>query len=256
MRAGRGRHPRLVQRVQRGDPRRDRRGEGLAEERAEGDVLPGLDVPRRPVVEQAQPEDVVAEVGQRDRACPAARACRRRSRPPPRCRAARRGRRRVRGRWAPCAAPRAVRPPCRTPRPCPRGRGNRSAGASSWGSGSRPRPGGRSAPTFRRVVLGGVEVDVVRDLEGQVQRHRGQRVQKRGRRPPGGPGPSPTRSARAARRDQAVRPAASSGFRVGRGEQRGVRGAEGAGRGARVEHVVAEPDADASARAPGGEKTP
>lgn len=94
------------------------------------------------------------------------------------------------------------------------------------------------------VVLGGVEVDVVRDGEREVQRHVGEGVEMgsqglpvgrdghpgRQRAPDVGPGG-------AARREQRIE---------GRlREQPGVRGAECPGRGARVEDMVAEPDADA-----------
>ena len=55
------------QHVQRRDPGGHRGRERLAEERAERDVLPGLDVARRPVVEQAHAEDVLGETGHRHR---------------------------------------------------------------------------------------------------------------------------------------------------------------------------------------------
>ena len=49
------------------DPRRDRRRERLAEERAERHVLPGLDVAGRPVVDQADAEHVPANASTGDR---------------------------------------------------------------------------------------------------------------------------------------------------------------------------------------------
>ncbi|EON25463.1 fumarylacetoacetate hydrolase [Nocardioides sp. CF8] len=58
--------PRRLEGGQRGHPVADRGGEGLAEERSERDVLPGLDVARRPVVEPDDAEGVVREVGDAD----------------------------------------------------------------------------------------------------------------------------------------------------------------------------------------------
>ena len=73
-----------AQRVERDDPRRDRRGEALREVRAERLVLVALDVARRPVVEQHDAEDVaVGVVGQR---CARSADRRRGSRPRARCR--------------------------------------------------------------------------------------------------------------------------------------------------------------------------
>src|SRR5690606_41052649 len=46
------------ERIERDDPRRDRRREVLGEEGTERLVRPGLAVARRPVVEQAEPEDM------------------------------------------------------------------------------------------------------------------------------------------------------------------------------------------------------
>lgn len=48
------------------NPRRDGRAEVLAEERAEGDVFPLLDVAGGPVVEQDQAKDVILRLGRRD----------------------------------------------------------------------------------------------------------------------------------------------------------------------------------------------
>ena len=56
-----------LERLQRHDPGRDGRGEVLRQERAERLVLPGLDVAGRPVVEQAQAEQVVFGLGHRHR---------------------------------------------------------------------------------------------------------------------------------------------------------------------------------------------
>ena len=61
--------PGRVERLERGHPVRDRGRERLAEERAERDVLPGLDVARRPVVEPDDAEDVVGERVVRRPAC-------------------------------------------------------------------------------------------------------------------------------------------------------------------------------------------
>src|SRR5690606_31300411 len=55
------------ERIEGDDPRRNGGCEVLREERAERLVLPGLDVARRPVVEQAQPEDMRLGVVERDR---------------------------------------------------------------------------------------------------------------------------------------------------------------------------------------------
>lgn len=57
-----GRHEGIAERVQRRHPGRNRGGERLSEERAEWLVLPGLDVPGRPVVDQHHPEHVLGEV--------------------------------------------------------------------------------------------------------------------------------------------------------------------------------------------------
>ena len=56
-----------LERGQRRDPGRDRRREGLAQERAERAVLEALDVPRAPVVDEHEAEDVIAYVGGADR---------------------------------------------------------------------------------------------------------------------------------------------------------------------------------------------
>ena len=93
----------------------------------------------------------------------AARARRPRSRPRPRCPAARSARRRPRG-----AARTGGRSGCRRPPPCRTGRGSRSAGAAS-SAAAAGRSGRRIRADVGGVVLGGVEVGVVGDLERQVQ---------------------------------------------------------------------------------------
>ena len=137
--------PGRLERLQRGDPAGDGGGEGLAEERAERDVLPGLDVAGRPVVERAARR----RRGRRSRPCrPARRSAsgrRPRSRARSRCRAGRW--RRTRG-WSsrvgrPCAGRRGGVRRCRRRPPCRRGRGSRPAGGASWASAARRR-GGRS----------------------------------------------------------------------------------------------------------------
>ena len=93
------------------------------------------------------------------------------------------------------------------------------------------------------VVLGGVEVDVVRDLEGQVQGHLGEVVQQGadglavgGHRQPRGERAPDVGPGAAARGEQRVE--------RGPGEQRDVGGAERGGRGTGVQDVTAEPDPD------------
>src|SRR4051794_9339870 len=86
------------------------------------------------------------------RAAPACRggtASRRRSRPPPRCPAAGRGRSSVRRPSGPCAARGGGPPASRRPAPCPTYRGSRWGGASSWASAVR-NPGGRCGRGFPR----------------------------------------------------------------------------------------------------------
>src|SRR5712691_8398886 len=56
-----------LQRLGRDDPRRHRRAEALAEERPERRRFPLLDVARRPVVDEAEAEDVLARRADRDR---------------------------------------------------------------------------------------------------------------------------------------------------------------------------------------------
>ena len=132
----------------------------LARNGPSGLIFPGLDVPGRPVVDQHHAEDVLGEVAGAD---PPARHAHHEPdlgldvEP--------------RGRAEHALAELPGRPldrACRRPRPCPTGRGSRSAGAASCGG----RPGGsgrRIRADVRGVVLGGVEVGVVGDLERQVQ---------------------------------------------------------------------------------------
>ena len=82
----------VLEQRERRHPRRDRGGEALAEERAERDVLPGLEVARAPVVDEHDAEDVVGEGACRDRLAERARRRRRRSRARARGRAAATGR--------------------------------------------------------------------------------------------------------------------------------------------------------------------
>ncbi len=63
----RGGHAERLERGERDDPRRDRRGERLAEERAQRLVLPALDVARAPVVDEHEAEDVLGGRARRDR---------------------------------------------------------------------------------------------------------------------------------------------------------------------------------------------
>ncbi len=237
----RRRHPRLVQGVQRRDPRRHRRGERLAEERAEGDVLPCLDVARGPVVEQAQPEDVLAEVAQRHRAARLGRHAHHEADLGLDVQADGRAEdgSGVGGPLALPARAHDVRP----------GHHDRAGPAVVADRQVLPVRGegvggvGAEDPAdVPRVVLGGVEVDVVGDLEGEVQGHRGQGVEERferravgGDRHPGGQGPPHVGPGRAAGRQQRVE--------GGPCEQGGVRRAQCVGRRAGVEDVVAEPDA-------------
>ena len=68
--------PRVVERVERRHPGGDRGREGLTEEGAERLVLPGLNVPRAPVVHEHDAEDVLPEVRDRDRLAEPARDAR------------------------------------------------------------------------------------------------------------------------------------------------------------------------------------
>src|SRR4030095_9487243 len=67
------RGPRRLRRAERrerfgsDDPGRDGGQKALAQERAERLVFPSLDVARGPIVEQAEPRDVVCRLGDRDR---------------------------------------------------------------------------------------------------------------------------------------------------------------------------------------------
>ncbi len=250
---GRG-DPGVLQRVQRGDPRRHRRGEGLAEERAEGDVLPGLDVACRPVVEEAQAEHVLAEVGERHR-----RAHRRRRahhEADLRLDVQADGRaehgRGVGGGLALSGRTDDIR-----------ARDDDRAGAAvvtdrqvlPVGGQRVGGVGAEDAADVPGVVLGGVEVDVVRDLEGEVQGHRREGVEV---------GvivswwEGTVTHAVSARRtsDQAVWPAARSGPRVGcaRRETYGEPRASAAAPASRTWSPSRTPTVRSSE--PTGEKTP
>ncbi|CAM5399704.1 hypothetical protein SDIAM103S_02330 [Streptomyces diastaticus subsp. diastaticus] len=107
--------------------------------------------------------------------------------------------------------------------------------------------GAEDAADVGGVVLAGVEVDVVTDLERQVQFHRGEGVgvpfhgRVAGRvGDPGGERLAHPRPGRPAGRQQGVQRRA--------GQQGGVRGAQLRGEGTGVQDVVAEADADTAGR--------
>ena len=79
------------ERLGRDDPRRDGGSEVLGQERAERLVLPGLDVARRPVVQQAEAGDMLARLADRDRLAERVARARSRRRAPARSPAARHG---------------------------------------------------------------------------------------------------------------------------------------------------------------------
>src|SRR4051812_38952887 len=56
-----------LERIHGHNPGRDRGGEALAEERSQWLVLPSLDVPRRPVVEQYRAEHMLERIANGDR---------------------------------------------------------------------------------------------------------------------------------------------------------------------------------------------
>ena len=60
-------HAKRRQRLHGHDPGRDGGGKALGQERSQRLIFPGLNVARRPVVEQAQAEDVRFRLGDRDR---------------------------------------------------------------------------------------------------------------------------------------------------------------------------------------------
>ena len=165
-----------VERGQRGDPRRDRGRERLAQERSERDVLRRLHVPGRRVVEARDAEDVVGKAAERTAATRSDGAPT--TKPSSASMSSRRDGPYV-GALSSGAlrCPDAGRPACRTRRRCRPARGSRSAGAASSGSAARSRAG--TSCRRCRVVERGVEVDVVGDLERQVQGHllEGQRLQ-------------------------------------------------------------------------------
>ena len=110
-------------------------------------VLPGLDVPGRPVVDQHHPEDVVGEVVDGDPVAQRARHADHEADLGLDVEAYRRAGDRALG-GGPLAG-RPDRPACRRRPPCRPGRGSRSAGASSWAAAAAGR-GGRSARRCRR----------------------------------------------------------------------------------------------------------
>ncbi len=248
MRSGGG-DARLLQGVQRGDPRRHRGGEGLAEERAEGHVLPGLDVAGGPVVEQTQAEDVVAVGVERHGPAPLGGDADDEAdlgldvQPHGRAEDGSG----VRGRLALPGGAHHV------------GAGHHDGAGAAVVTDRQVLPvggqgvrgvGAENLPDVPRVVLRGVEVDVVRHLERQMQGHLGQRVEEgldglpvRRDRHPRGERAAHVRPGRAARRQQRVE--------AGAGEQGGVGGAQGVCRRAGVEDVVAQPDAHGALRRTG-----
>ena len=158
--------------------RRDRGGERLAEERAERDVLPGLDVARRPVVEADHAEDVVGERGDRHRLAQRGRGADDEAELGLDVEPARSGRTSGPRRRAPCAARAAGRRRCRDD--------DDGAGAAVVADREVPpvrqqrlAVGPEDPADVGGVVSRGVEVDVVGDLERQVQRHLGERHQVR-----------------------------------------------------------------------------
>ena len=167
--------PRIGQRGHRRHPCGDARGERLAEERAERHVLPRLDVAGAPVVEQDHPEEVVAGLGERhghtevrrpsDDEADLGLDVEAGARPE-------RRQRRTRGTVLP-AGPDDVGPAR-----------DDGAGASVVRDGQvLPRDGqvgtvgAEDLADVRGMVLGGVEVDVVGDLERQMHGHRVERMQ-------------------------------------------------------------------------------
>ena len=206
--------PGRVERRERGHPVRDRGRERLAEERPERDVLPGLDVARRPVVEPDDAEDVVGEVA-------AATGCAERGAGAddeaelgldvePGARPERRGR----GRPGPSAGRcgRTTGVPLGTTVPAAAVVADRQVPPVGQ---QRLRVGAEDPADVGGVVERGVEVDVVGDLERQVQLDLGQRHEVRldqvalglvGEQP-GEPACGPT--------SQTGRPSASSALSVG-----------------------------------------
>ncbi len=160
-------------------PGRDRGAERLAEERAERHGLPGLDVPGRPVVDQAHAEDVLGEPARPGPARPAMLST---------------------PTTKPSSASKSSRADGPNTGPSAPGRPGLAVRAAHRRAGHDHRPGpaviaDRQVPPVRGqrlaarpedpadvagVVLGRVEVDVVGDRERQVQR-------RLGRRAPAGP---------------------------------------------------------------------
>ncbi len=236
--------PRGVERLQRGDPVGDRGREGLAQERAEGDVLPGLHVAGRPVVEPDHAEDVVGEPGDRDPVALRGRGADHEAELGLDVEA---GARAERGSGVGGRLALPVRPDDRGAR--------RDHGAGAAVVADREVLPVRQQRLLVRpedlahvggVRLGGVEVDVVADLERHPQRHLGQRHQVRldvlaaRRVAQQGGDPAPYGRPRvAALRHQRV----ERGRREDRCQVQLVRGRDRC----QVEHQVADPHAD-----PGG----
>ena len=149
--------PGRLQRRQRDDPRRDRGQERLAQKRPERPGLERLDVARAPVVDQHHAENVLAQraVGTgRPRPVGA---------PTTKPTSASMSSRSLGPNTGPDrsgAVRAAARPACRRPRPCRTGRGSRPAGASRPAAVAAAS-GPEDPADVRRVLLGGVEVDVV-----------------------------------------------------------------------------------------------
>ena len=198
-RRARPRHPIRRERLERHDPRRHRGGEVLGEERPQRLVLPGLHVARRPVIQQAQPEDVALGLAPAARDCRA--RCPRRRTPPARARSRA---------AASAAAPGAARPAGMS---WPRGRRDALARDADRGRAAvigdrhplvvrQQRIVGAEQPPDRGGVMdGGVEVGVVADVGGDAVLGRGlrheQRAQRCGLRPR--PRAAPATAPRAAR---------------------------------------------------------
>ena len=160
------RDPRVVERVERHDPRRHRGRERLAEERAERHRLPGLDVARRPVVDQAHPEDVLAGLVER---APARRASVARTeheaRPRPRSRGVATARTSARRRHGPVRTAGTISVRRHDDRAGPAVVADRQVLPVRR---QRVAVRAEQPADVGRVVLGGVEVDVVGDRERQA----------------------------------------------------------------------------------------
>ena len=172
----------ILEQRQRRHPRGDRRGEALAEERPERDVLPGLDVAGAPVVDEHDAEDVICERARRHRLGLRARHADDEAELELDVEASRRavdGRVRVRRlRLAPRPADRRAADDDRSG---PAVVADRQVTPVRQ---QRLRVGPEHPAEVRRVLERGVEVDVVRDGERQLRRHlvERDRVARSGRR--------------------------------------------------------------------------